>query len=189
MLAAWSYFGLANTDNLSPEDQAEQLKGAMTCAILSPAGNAKFKIMGVLYKDNRTQGISPQYELLDKFYMGHMIKYTDYKDYEKENLEDHQRVRGEDGQTVLQRAIIEHNILILAKIYLNVSFTQIGKCLDIDSRKAESILSDMVNENRINCTLDQMTNTVEFNAQTQSAGVQVMGGEAEKKTGDIKGTQ
>ena len=53
MLAAWSYFGLANTEGLSPEDQADQLKGAMTCAILSPAGDAKFKIMGVLHKDTR----------------------------------------------------------------------------------------------------------------------------------------
>ena len=52
-----------------------------------------------------------------------MIKYSDLVQFEKEHLGDHQKVRGEDGQTVLNRAIIEHNILILAKIYLNVSFT------------------------------------------------------------------
>jgi hypothetical protein len=32
---------------------------------------------------------------------------------------------------VLQKALLEHNILVLSKMYLNISFEHIGKFLDI----------------------------------------------------------
>ena len=45
--------------------------------------------------------------------------------------------------TVLERALIEHNILVLSKIYLNISFEQIGKFLDIHASVAENVISEI----------------------------------------------
>lgn len=105
--------------------------------------------MSVLHKDERTKSIDPHYGILDKLFMGHIIKDSDVATYEADVLLDHQKARGEDGSTVLARALLEHNILVLSKVYLNITFESLGKFLNISSDKAEQILSEMVRENRI----------------------------------------
>lgn len=103
--------------------------------------------------------------------MSHIIKSADVKEFEEKHLEEHQRAVGEDGYTVLQRALLEHNILVLSKIYMNISFVQIGKFLDIDPRKAENIIGEMISENRIRAQLDQATSSIEFEAIVEAKGV------------------
>ena len=61
----------------------------MTCAILCPAGDTKFRIMGALHKDERSRQIEPQFSLLDKFFMSHIIKSADVKEFDEKHLEDH----------------------------------------------------------------------------------------------------
>lgn len=86
--------------------------------------------------------------------MTNIIKSQECQAFEASHLVDHQRARGADGYTVLEKALLEHNILVLSKIYLNVSFVQIGKFLDIQPQKAELIISDMITEGRINAQLN-----------------------------------
>ena len=126
----------------------------MTCAILSPAGDTKFKILGTLYKDERSKNIDPHYDLMEKFFMSYIIKRSETQTFEDKHLADHQKAKGQDGYTVLERALLEHNILVFSKIYLNISFEQIGKFLDIQANTAENIISEMVTEGRISAQLD-----------------------------------
>ena len=48
--------------------------------------------------------------------MGHLIKEQDVKVFENDVLVDHQKAKDANGRTVLQAAIIEHNILVLSKM-------------------------------------------------------------------------
>jgi hypothetical protein len=52
-LAAWEYYGLANMVTLDEETKIHLLKCAMTCAILTPAGDNKDRLLSVLHKDER----------------------------------------------------------------------------------------------------------------------------------------
>jgi len=70
---------------------------------------------------------------------------------------------------------LEHNIVVLSKIYLNISFEQIGKFLDINKETAESIIGDMVTQNRIKASLDQFTNSIDFHVEIGSKAVAVAG--------------
>ena len=99
-LAAWEYYGLSNQEELDQEDKILLLKSSMTCAILSPAGDNKYRIMGVLHKDERSKSLDPQYEILTKLYMGHIIKNSEVQAFES-ILEEHQTARDKDGYTVL----------------------------------------------------------------------------------------
>jgi COP9 signalosome complex subunit 4 len=128
---------------------------------LSPAGDSKFRLLSVLHKDERSSQIDPHFDLLDKFYNGHVIKSSNTEAFIK-GLEDHQQARGQDGYSVLERAVLEHNILAVSKIYLNISFEQLGKFLDILPQKAEHIICNMVTENRIRASLDQLSGTIDF---------------------------
>lgn len=50
-----------------------------------------------------------------------------------------------------------------------------GKFLDIDPENAESIIGDMISQNRIFAQLDQMTNSIDFHVEVGSKAVQVAG--------------
>ena len=50
-----------------------------------------------------------------------------------------------------------------------------GKFLDIDPENAESIIGDMISQNRILAQLDQMTNSIDFHVEIGSKAVQVAG--------------
>jgi COP9 signalosome complex subunit 4 len=104
--------------------------------------------MSALHKDERSKLIDPHFEILHKLFMGNVVRLHEVATFEAQ-LKEHQKVRGSDGYSVLQRALLEHNIVVLSKIYLNISFTQMGKFLDIDPENAESIIGDMISQNRI----------------------------------------
>lgn len=134
----------------------------MTCAILCKAGDNKFRLMAQIYKDERSKKIDPHFDILEKFFMGHLIKESDVKAFEDECLKDHQKAKDANGRSVLKAAILEHNILVLSKIYLNISFNSLGKNLGIPADQAESMISIMVQEKRIDAKLDQISNSIDF---------------------------
>lgn len=43
------------------------------------------------------------------------------------------------GYTILQRAVIEHNLVAVSKIYTNITFTELGGLLGIPSEKVRRI--------------------------------------------------
>lgn len=88
-LAAWEYYSISNLEGIEQEDQLEVLKAAITCAILTPAGNQKFRLMAALHKDERSKQIDPHFDLLNKLFLGYIIKWADAQKFEDEYLEDH----------------------------------------------------------------------------------------------------
>lgn len=77
-------------------------------------------------------------------------------------------MRFPDGYTALDRALIEHNMQALSKVYLNITFTELGAFLGISPVAAESIIARMIAENKIKGVLDQINQLVEF----ESTGLQ-----------------
>lgn len=69
---------------------------------------------------------------------------------------------------MLDKALIEHNIEVISKIYKNISFEELGRFLEIDPNQAESIIAQMVSENRIKASLDQINRIVEFQSESQA---------------------
>ena len=81
-----------------------------------------------------------------------------------------------DGYTCLFKATLEHNIQVLSKIYLNISFAQMGHMLGIDAQQAEAIISAMASEGRIKARMNQLDDTVDFLVQKEKDRVEVYGG-------------
>ncbi|KAJ8932493.1 hypothetical protein NQ314_014625 [Rhamnusium bicolor] len=52
-------------------------------------------------------------------------------------LQPHQKASTIDGSTILDRAVIEHNLLSASKLYNNISFEELGALLEIHPSKAE----------------------------------------------------
>lgn len=105
--------------------------------------------------------MSEYYDLVNKFATGSVIKPAQTKKFEAQ-LQVHQKIRFSDGYTSLDKALIEHNMRVLSKIYLNITFEELGNFLAISSDQAETIIAKMIGEQRVTGTLDQINQLVEF---------------------------
>jgi COP9 signalosome complex subunit 4 len=54
LVAAPLYYDLSNQEGVDPSDLLQLLNMAMTCAVLSPAGPQKARILTILHKDIRS---------------------------------------------------------------------------------------------------------------------------------------
>ena len=55
----------------------------------------------------------------------------------------------------LDKASIEHHISVLSKIYMNITFTELGNLLGVKKDQAETFVAKMIGEKRISGVLDQ----------------------------------
>ena len=114
----------------------------------------------MMHKEERVKSLE-FYEVLSKFFNGEIVKPEHVKNF-KGTLEAHQNVTGVDGYTVLERALIEHNIVVISRIYMNITFKELGNFLGINPVQAEETVAKMVAEKRIEAVLDQANELVEF---------------------------
>ena len=84
----------------------------------------------------------------------------------------HQKAITADGSTILEHAVIEHNLLAASKLYNNITFEGLGLnllelslmvilpwpglLLEIPQNKAERIASRMITEGRMQGHIDQV---------------------------------
>ncbi len=60
-----------------------------------------------------------------------------------------------DGFSYLEKAIIEHNMLAIGKIYENIRLSELANVLMIDERRAEKVAAAMITEHRLHGYIDQ----------------------------------
>lgn len=146
--------------SVSEEDLTLSLQMATTCAILAPAGPQRSRLLGTLYKDERSPKL-PNYTILEKMFMERLLRPEEVGAFSA-TLADHQKATLEDGSTVLDRAVTEHNMLAVSRLYDNISFEQLGTLLGIGASKAEKIASAMLIEQRLVGTIDQVDEHLHF---------------------------
>lgn len=72
-----------------------------------------------------------------------------------------------DGSSILDRAVFEHNLLSASKLHNNITFEELGVLLEIDSKKAERIVSQMITEEKINGHIDEINGIVHFEVKSK----------------------
>ena len=65
----------------------------------------------------------------------------------------HQKAVTADGSTVLERAVVEHNLLAASRLYANIFFAELGPLLGVPASKAEGVAARMVAEGRLQAGL------------------------------------
>lgn len=161
------YYELSQKGSVGvPEEETKIfLEKAVICTILAPPGTQRSRLLTTLYKDDRTR-ITEHFNLLEKMYLERLIKMEEVTKFEKE-LKPHQKGMTAENYTVLQRAVLEHNILALSKIYINISFDQLTKLLQIPLDKAELLMASMINEGKVKAHISQVDRFVYFEAEKE----------------------
>ena len=79
----------------------------------------------------------------------------------------HQNAILSDGQTVLDRSVVEHNILAASKVYQSISLSELGTILNVHREMAEEIVCRMIMEERVQGSIDQITDILRFDKNNQ----------------------
>ena len=120
-----------------------------------------------LYNDERTKTINNRY-ILETMY-NEMVIGKDMVDKFAQSLKDHQKSLTADNSTsVLEKAVLEHNIQVVSHIYTKISFSGLGRFLGITPKMAETLIAKMVGEKRIEAILDQAKEVIEFKGNRKS---------------------
>ncbi|CAN6482222.1 unnamed protein product [Victoria cruziana] len=153
-------------DEVIDEEALEQaLSAAVTCTILAAAGPQRSRVLATLYKDERCSKLKI-YPILQKVYLERILRKPEIDAFSEE-LKVHQKALLPDNFTVLDRAMIEHNLLSASKLYTNISFEELGQLLGIAPQKAEKIASKMIYEDRMRGSIDQVESVIHFEDDTE----------------------
>ncbi|KAJ3062233.1 hypothetical protein HDU98_001878 [Podochytrium sp. JEL0797] len=165
-LAAQKYHQLSFVFEMDESERIVCLVQAVTCALLAPAGPARSRLLATLYKDDRVRE-NPElstvfFPILEKMYLDRILRASEVDGF-RQTLKPHQLALLTTTTTVLDRAVTEHNILAASKIYTSITFLELASLLGVkDAHAAESIVSKMIGEGRVEGKLDQIDGMVYF---------------------------
>ena len=176
---------------------------AVTCAVLAPAGPNRSRILASLYRDERSAEL-PTFNVLSKMFLDHILRPAEIHEFEK-TLKPHQVAKiaissnyrlsavADDEEeaasadepvstrrgpsTVLDRAVMEHNLLASSKVYNNITFRGLGTLLDVTPGAAETMARKMIEQGRLKGTIDQVEKLISFD----------VGGEDDDAQGKVGG--
>lgn len=160
LAAASIYYELSQSTIIKPEDIPRLIENAIRSCIIGPAGPQKSRILGLLYKDDRVK-TSPYYSILEKMLMEKVISKKEIEAFEN-SLEPHQKTKYPDGYTILEKALLENNIVSISKLYKAISITGLSDALSLSQSQAEKLISSMIFEKRLNAKIDQLSGTISF---------------------------
>jgi len=168
--AASRYHDLSqsNTDLVDADDLLQMLGKAATCAILAPSGPQRQRVLGLVYKDERLSQLDslPEFEkhseVLTKMYMNQVLRKDEALLKFEKGLPLHAQAVMGDGLTIIERAVLEHNMVAVSKIYASIYFTELGKLLGVEADKAERVAAKMVMDGSIHASIDEVDGILSF---------------------------
>lgn len=159
--AALRYYELSQaTASQSEESVLELLQAAVVCTILAPASAQRSRMLAMLYKDERAAAV-PQFPFLEKMLMERVISKAEVDAFSS-MLREHQQAQLPDGFTVLEDAVVQHNLRSVSKMYNNITFSELSALLGLTLDQAEKLASGMITESRLKGHIDQVDNVIHF---------------------------
>ena len=144
-------------------DEKWPLERAIVCVILADAGPQRSRLLSALYKDERTAALGDLFSILSKVFHARVLRPRDATMLEPYLKPHHKAITG-TGRTFVANAISQHNIQAASQLYRNISFSELGSLLGIDAAEAEKVVAQMIAEDRLKATLDQLTETIHFHS-------------------------
>lgn len=144
------------------EQKIQFLQQAINTAVLSAAGPQRSKVLSILYKDDLAPK-SPNYTFLENVFLDKVLRGESVSQFAGQ-LKPHHVAKNEEGSSLLETALVQHNLLAASRIYNNISFEQMGALLQIAPEKAEKVAAQMIMTGRLAASIDQIEGMVSFEA-------------------------
>ncbi|KAI1776566.1 hypothetical protein F4818DRAFT_411051 [Hypoxylon cercidicola] len=159
--ASQAYHDISLLAAISEDERLHTLSMAVKCAILAPAGPLRSRALGRLFKDERSPHLD-EFGMLEKMFFDRLLAPSEVDKFAG-GLAPHQLALTADGSTVLARAVVEHNLLAVSRLYSNVDFGALAGVLgSLDPAKAEDTTARMIEQGRLVGRIDQIEGVVYF---------------------------
>ncbi|WEW59320.1 hypothetical protein PRK78_004789 [Emydomyces testavorans] len=173
--ASQEYLNVSLATGVEEGDRLQALSAAIICAVLAPAGPQRSRMLSRLYKDDRSSSLE-EYGILEKIFRDHILTPEEVKAFATK-LAPHQLAQTADGSTVLDKAVIEHNLLAASRLYENISIETLGSILGLQAsgdmtagEKAEVYAARMVEQGRLEGNIDQIAGVIYFDSGVDGVG-------------------
>ena len=153
------------TDCIDADDLLQMLGRAATCAILAPSGAQKQRVLGLLYSDARLHQLDalPSMQthatLVTKMYRAQVIRPEELVQFESSLAKHQQAIRG-DGLSIIQHAVIEHNMVAVSRLYKSIYLKDLSKILG--GIPAEKMAATMIMDGSLHGEIDQVDGILHF---------------------------
>lgn len=161
--ASSAYYALSLERLIDEEERLHTLSAAITCAVLGPAGPGRARQLAKLYKDERATDTA-EFSILEKIFLDRLLAPSEVAAFAA-GLKVHQLAKTSDGSTVLDKAVLEHNLLAVSRLYQNISISALGALLGTDADRAEAYAAGMIESNRLSGSIDQIDGVIHFNTR------------------------
>ena len=164
------------TDAIDPDDLLIMLGKAITMAILSPNSAQRQRVLGLVYKDPRLYMLDAitEYQshssVVTKMYLNRVVQKRELELFES-SLAEHQRAIMADGLTIVERGVLEHNMVAVSQLYTSIYFAQLCILLGgiVDADKAEKVAAKMITDGSLHGTIDEVEGILYFNATSSTS--------------------
>jgi len=175
--AASRYHDLSQSSGelIRAEDLLAMLGRAVTCAILAPSGPQRQRVLGHIFKDPRLNQLDsiPQFEthatILTKMFKSQILGKKELVKFEA-SLQPHQKAIMGDGLTIMERGVVEHNMLAISGIYQSIYLNELALILGVNNKKAEKIVATMILDGSLEGSIDQVEKLVLFHTDESPNG-------------------
>ncbi|KAF2096551.1 COP9 signalosome-like protein complex subunit 4 [Rhizodiscina lignyota] len=161
--ASTAYHTISSVPTIDESERLYTLSQAMICAVLAPAGPQRGRTLARLYKDDRANQVE-EFSILEKIFLDRLLSPEEVKAFAS-RLKPHHLAKTSDGSTVLDKAVLEHNLLGASRLYANISIDALGELLGVDSDKAEQYAAQMIGEGRVAGYIDQIDRYIFFEGE------------------------
>ena len=158
--ASQAYHSFSFSAVLDEEERTRALSSAIICAVLAPAGPKRSRALAKIYKDERAPQVA-EYGILEKMFLDRLLSPDEVTRF-SQNLAPHHMAKTADGSTVLAKAVIEHNLLSVSKLYNNIGVDELATLLGLDAEKAEGYAARMLEQGRVSGSIDQIDGLILF---------------------------
>ena len=172
--ASQEYFNVSLAAGVDESDRLQALAAAVRCAVLAPAGPQRSRTLATLYKDDRITSVE-EFGILEKMFLDRLLNPEEVAAF-SERLAPHQLALMADGTTVLDKAVVEHNLVAASKLYENITTDALGAILGLTGsgdmtagEKAEAYAARMVEQERLKGSIDQIAGVIFFNSTSGTA--------------------
>lgn len=168
--ASAAYYAISHEGIVDEGERLHALSEAIKCAVLAPAGPLRGRTLAKIYKDDRANQVE-EYSILEKIFFDRLLSQDEVKTFSGK-LQPHQLAKTSDGSTVLDKAVLEHNLLAASRLYSNIGIEPLGLLLGVDGDRAEAYAAQMIEQGRLSGYIDQIGGFIFFEGE----------GTGEKKT-------
>jgi len=169
LAAASRYHELSMTQNeLIDQDDLLQLLGrAATCAILAPSGPQRERVLDHLVNDERLDALDSIEEyathatIVRKMVRKQILKPNEWSLLQK-SLADHQKAVMGDGLTILERGVVQHNMVAVSMAYRSIYIKDLATLLGVSDKKAEQLAADMILDGSLEGSMDEVDGLLFF---------------------------